>query len=194
MRIVQTVLLCALLLILVSCDLFTTRSTEPPFESGSPWIPPIQVEQIFSNMTQAIAELNSDHYMRCFFGPDDLDEEYIFIPTPNAAGWSLAEDWGYDEEKQTIEYLFSLISPESPGYLAFGEGEQLMYGNEDSVWVTKPYTLSISVEDPGSNMPQMVTGEADFYLAQNSIGYWAIYRWEDIEGDPPWTELKAWLY
>lgn len=177
-----------------SCDLFSTRSTEPPLESGSPWINPTQVGQIFTNMAQAVVELNSDHYMRCLFDPDDVTATFEFVPDPNAFSWPLAGAWGYNEEKQTIEYLFSLMSSESPGYLAFGEGEQLVYGNEDSVWVSKPYTLVIPVNDPQLTLPQEVTGEADFYLKRNSIGYWAIYRWEDQEGSPSWTELKSWLY
>lgn len=177
-----------------SCDLFRTRSTEPPFNSGSPWIPPTQVEQVFINMSLAIAELNSENYLKSFFDMDELENTFLFLPNPNTVGWPASEPWDYEVEKRTIENLFSQMSPEVPGYLHFDVGESLSYGNEDSVWVTKPYSLLVPVTDPSQNIPQDVSGTAHFYLAKTSIGYWAIYRWEDVDGSPSWTDLKAWLY
>ena len=180
-------------ILFVACDLFSTRSTESPLDSGSPWIQPTQVEIVFQNMIQAIAELNSDHYLRCFFSPDNSDLPFLFVPNPSVTGWPISEPWGYEEEQQTIEYLFSLLTPESPGFLAFSQVEApLVYGNEDSVRVTQEYNLVVPVSDP--TLPQEVSGKADFYLAKTDIGYWAIYRWEDVEGSPSWTELKAGLY
>lgn len=182
-------------LMMWSCDLFSTRSTEPPTDSGSGWIPPTQVDQVFINMSQAITELNSDNYLRSFFGPDETQNSFLFIPNPSVVGWPSSEPWGYDEEKITIEYLFSLMSPDVPGYLQFDIGQSNPpYGDEDSVWVTKPYSLLVPVTDPNQNIPQDVSGTAHFYLAKTSIGYWAIYRMEDVEGSPSWTDLKAWLY
>ncbi|TKJ41819.1 hypothetical protein CEE37_04420 [candidate division LCP-89 bacterium B3_LCP] len=181
--------------VLSSCDLFTTRPTEPPLDSGSPWIYPIQVSQVFDNMAQAVIELNSDHYIRCFFTPDDSAALFLFIPNPAVAGWPIAGDWGYNEELQTVEYLFSQMTPEMPGFLAFQTESELEYGNQDSVWITKTYTLVLPVNDP--TLPQEVRGRCDFYLAKNSTGYWAIYRWEDLEnleGYASWTDLKAGLY
>ena len=148
-------------------------------------------------MTQAMAELNSDHYLRCFFEPDDPLDSLLFLPDQSVTSWPLSAPWGYNEEKQTIEYLFSLMSPDSTGYLAFDAGDKTVYADEDSVLFRKPYTLTVPVSDPELNLPQEVTGEADFFLKRNSIGYWAIYRWEDLGGSlssPSWTELKAWLY
>ncbi len=189
-----TVVISAWALLIGGCDLFQTRPTEAPTGTGSSWIPPTQVEQLFSNMMIAFSELNSDHYLRCFFSPDDPDHTFLFVPNPNTANWPLTEPWGYEEEKQAIEYLFTLMSPDNPGYLMFGEGETLVYGNEDSVWVTKSYSLVAPLTDPNLNIPQAVEGTADFYLAKTDVGYWAIYRWEDLDGSPSWTELKAGLY
>ena len=182
---------------LFSCDLFSTRPTEPPFESGSAWIYPTQVDQVFENMKQAIFEVNGDHYMRCFFAPDDTFKTYLFIPNPNTVGWPLLSPWGYDEEYQATSYLFSLITSGSTGFLAFLAEGETVYGNEDSVWVTKSYTMVIPYGDPTLPLPGEIRGRADFYLAKNSTGYWAIYRWEDIEnleGYASWTDLKAGLY
>ena len=183
-----------IILLLWSCDLFSTRSTEPPISGGSPWIPPTQVEQVFINMSQAFTELNSQNYLSSFFGLDEVESSFLFLPNPNTVGWPASEPWDYEVEKRTIEYLFSLMSPEVPGYLQFDVGESLSYGNEDSVWVTKPYSLLVPVTDPSQNIPQDVSGTAHFYLAKTSIGYWAIYRWEDVEGSPSCTDLTAWLY
>lgn len=176
---------------LVGCDLFQTRSVEPPGGTSSPWIYPNQVEQVFINMQQAMADLNTENYLRCFFAPDDSSGVYLFIPNPNYVGWPLSQPWGYGEESQTIQYLFSLMTPNSPGFLMFEEEANIPYGNEDSVLVTQTYNLSVPVSDP--TLPQEVTGRSDFYLKRNSTGYWAIYRWEDLEGSPSWTDLKAGL-
>ncbi|MFH1862226.1 MAG: hypothetical protein ABH878_05375 [bacterium] len=177
--------------LLLSCDLFSTRSVEDPLDSGSPWIYPIQVEQVFANMMQAVSELNSVNYMRCFFEEDDPNGTFIFIPR-NIAGWPVAGPWGYSEENQTIQNLFSLSSTSSIPTLILQEQDKLVYGNEDSVRITELYTFSIPISD--ANLPEQVSGRSDFYLARNSTGYWAIYRWEDLEGSPSWTDLKAALY
>lgn len=179
----------------LSCDLFSTRSTEPPLDDGSAWIYPTQVSQVFTNMTQAVIEVNSDHYMRCFFTPDDTLETFLFVPNPNTTGWPLPTPWGYDEEYQTINYLFTLIPLGSSGFLTFLSEGELVYGPDDSVWVTKTYNMVVPVSDP--TLPQEIKGRAHFYLAKNSTGYWAIFRWEDIEtveGYATWTDLKAGLY
>lgn len=177
------------------CDLFSTRSTEPPLNSGSAWIYPIQVEIVFQNMAQAIIDLNADNYLRGFFTPDDPVGPFLFIPNPNAV-WPHTEPWGYEKEEESIEYLFSLLSPGASGFLMFdsGEVEQQVYGNEDSVRMTQVYYLEVPVNDP--TLPQEVKGRADFYLGRNSTGYWAIYRWEDLEALdelPSWTDLRAGL-
>lgn len=190
------VLLCAAAfggaLQITGCDLFSTRPTEPPTGSGSPWIAPSTADQVFVNMKQAMAELNSQNYLRCFFSPDDGDLTYLFVPNPSSSGWPLTTPWGYAEESQTIQYLFSLLTPGTAPFLAFGEENEFIYGNLDSVRLTQTYTLVAPTSDP--TLPQEVSGRSDFYLAPTSTGYWAIYRWEDLEGSPSWTELKAGLY
>lgn len=178
---------------LTSCDLFRTRSVEPPLDTGTPWIPPTQqTDQVFQNMIQAVAELNSNNYLLSFFSPDNSDIPFLFVPNPSVVGWPLSEPWEYADEKKTFEYLISLTTPDSSGYLYFSEETRLVYGNEDSVWVRQAYTLVVPTVDP--NLPTDVSGKSDFYLAKTDIGYWAIYRWEDIEGSPSWTDLKAALY
>ncbi len=179
-------------LLLAGCDLFRTRTTEPPLDSGSPWIYPTQIEQVFLNMKQAMAELNSEHYLRCFFTPDDPGRTFIFVPNPNSIGWPLTTPWGYAEEQRTIQYLFTLLQPGFIPYLTLQEESRSIYGNNDSARVTQTYTLNVAVSDP--TLPAEVSGRSDFILAKNSTGYWAIYRWEDLEGNPSWTDLKAGLY
>ncbi len=178
--------------LLSSCDLFRTRPTEPPQDTGSPWIYPLQAEQVFVNMSQAMTELNSEHYMRCFFAPGDPGGSFLFMPNPQSTGWPLTLPWGYAEESQTSQYLFSLLTLEAPAFLAFQEENNIVYGNNDSVRITKTYNLVVPVSDP--TLPQEVSGRSDFLLAHNATGYWAIYRWEDLEGSPSWTDLKAGLY
>ena len=139
-----------------------------------------------------MAELNAEHYLRCFFTPDDPGKTFIFIPNPNSLGWPLATPWGYSEEQKTIQYLFTLLQPGSIPYLTLDEESRSIYGNNDSARVTQIYTLNVPVSDP--TIPTEVSGRADFILAKNSTGYWAIYRWEDLEGNPSWTDIKAGLF
>ena len=174
------------------CDLFRTRPTQPPLDTGSPWKPPYSAAQVLLNMNQALTEMNAQNYLRSFFGPDDGDLGFLFKPNSNAGGWPLSTPWGYAEESQTIQYLFTIMMPDDPPFLVFGEGTEFTFGNLDSVRLTRPYNLQVHTSDP--TLPQEVSGVSDFYLAPTSTGYWAIYRWEDIEGYPSWTDLKAGLY
>lgn len=147
-------------------------------------------------MSQAILEMNSEHYMRCFFGLEDTTHSFLFLPSPYSANnWpiTLPDVWGYTDEQQSIQYLFSLMNPSSPGSLILQEEGRTTYGNEDSVWVVQHYELHVP-NSQATLIPEDVTGRADFYLAKNSTGYWAIYRWEDREESPSWTDLKAVLY
>ncbi|RJP74149.1 MAG: hypothetical protein C4524_13240 [Candidatus Zixiibacteriota bacterium] len=189
-----TVWALGVLLLVSGCDLFRTRPTEPPQDGGSPWIYPIQADQVFANMVQAMAERNADHYLRCFFAPDDPGGTYLFVPNPNTTGWPLSLPWGYAEESQTITYLFSLLPDKNPPFLTFQEENRVVYGNNDSVRVRQAYNLVVPFDDPGQPLPSEVSGKSEFLLAQNGDGYWAILRWEDVEGSPSWTDLKAGLY
>ncbi|MCX6640166.1 MAG: hypothetical protein NTW14_06745 [bacterium] len=181
-----------LVLNLAGCDLFKTRPTEPPNMGGTPWIYPLSVDQVFANLTQAISESNSDHYLRCLFSPDDSSHVFLFVPNPNVSGWPTTDPWGYAEEQETIQRLFTLESPANSAVLLLEEDGRLIYPNQDSAWVSQNYTLTVPTTD--QNLPQQVSGRSDFYLAKNATGYWAIYRWEDVEGNPSWTDLKAGLY
>jgi hypothetical protein len=175
------------------CDLFSTRPTEPPLNVGSPWIAPSQWSQVFVNMSIAAAELNSQNYLRAFFAPEDGDLGYVFIPRPNFTGWPLSAPWGYAEESQTTQTLFSSLSPDSIITLLFDQvSDPTTYGNEDSVWVRQSYTFSAPTNNP--TLPSKVSGQSDFLLARTTTGYWAIFRWEDLQGSPSWTDLKAGLY
>jgi hypothetical protein len=175
------------------CDLFRTRPTEPPLNVGSPWIAPSQWSQVFINLSIAAAELNSQNYLRTFFAPENGDLGFIFIPRPNYTGWPLSTPWGYTEESQTTQTLFSSLSSDSLTSLQFQQvGAPTTYGNEDSVRVTQSYTFSAPTTIPA--LPAQVSGQSDFLLARTTTGYWAIFRWEDLQGSPSWTDLKAGLY
>jgi hypothetical protein len=144
------------------------------------------------NMNQAMTEMNAQNYLRCFFGPDDGDLGFLFVPSSAGATWPISTPWGYAEESQTIQYLFSLMTEGNPPFLALDIGEEFVYGNLDSVRLPCAYSLQAQTSDP--TLPPEVDGQSDFYLAPTSTGYWAIYRWEDLGGTPPWTDLKAALY
>jgi hypothetical protein len=181
-----------LILFLANCDLFRTRPTEPPNSGGTSWVYPQSIDRVFINLSQSIEELNAEHYLWCIFSPDDSSHIFEFKPNPGMIGWPLSSPWGYTEEQETVQRLFSLMPLGSAGFLTLQEDGRLVYPSQDSAWVSQTYNLVMPVTDP--TLPQEVTGKADFYLAKNATGYWAIYRWEDLEGSPSWTDLRAGLY
>lgn len=187
----------ALVLLAAGCDLFRTRSVEPPLNNGQgiTYPPPIQPDQLFLNLKNSLTDLNSQEYLNCFFAPGDPGGSYQFEPDPNVTGWPLAGPWGYQEESQTIQYLFTLMSSGERPFLTLAEQSRMNYGIDDSVKIRQIYTLVAPTQEP--TLPQQVHGEADFILAKNETGFWAILRWLDLHGlngDPSWTALKAGLY
>ncbi len=192
------VLKVALILSLAGCDLFSTRPVEPPDGSGSNIYYPLpnNPDQLFLNMRNALAELNSQAYLDCFFTPGDPGGIYQFVPDPGVSGWPLPGPWGYAEESETIQYLFALLSPGNPSFLILTEESRIEYGIDDSVKISQTYHLIAPAPDLPPEI-QEVGGQADFILARTDIGYWAILRWVDLhgmEGLPSWTALKAGLY
>lgn len=193
---VQAGFLAAMILLGAGCDLFRSRTVEPPLENGNgvTYPPPLQPDSVFVNFRNALTEQNQQEYMNCFFAAGDPGGTYQFIPDPNVTGWQITTPWGYAEENQTIQYLFSLMMPSSPPFLSLTEQSRTAYG-VDSVKISQTYHLLAPTSDP--LLPSEVRGEADYVLARTETGFWAILRWTDLhglEGQPSWTALKAGLY
>jgi hypothetical protein len=191
------VLVTVVFLLGVGCDLFRTRSVEPPPNTGGQFFypDPIQPDQVFLNLKNSLLDLNSQKYLNCFVPPGDSAGAYQFVPDPTVTGWPLTGPWGYAEENQTIGELFSWLSPGAVPMLTLTELSSITYGNDDSVKIGQTYTLTAPTVN--TNWPQQVRGQADFIMTKTQTGFWAIRRCTDLhgmEGFPSWTVLKAGLY
>lgn len=174
------------------CDLFHTREPENPSGTSTSWETPFVADQVFLNLKQALVELNQDNYLRCLIEPGDSAVTFLFVPNPNTAGWPLTIPWGYEQESQATQTWFGWLSEAgSVANLTLMQQAEVAY-LDDSVRITQDYTLIAPTNNTA--LPDTVSGRSDFLLVKNSSGYWVIQRWEDLDGSPSWTDLRAGLY
>ncbi len=181
------VLMCIVLSFAFCDNPFATRKPEPPSENRSTWLQPIFPDRVITNLKFAIVEANVLNYMKCLtdsisrfrFTPDD------FVSRNNQGFF---DRWDLSSEQNYITKVFT-ATYDSVRNLKFSPVQPIDY--QDSVLVKIDYELEVH-HNLGDNYPQVVTGQADFWL-NNSNGEWYITSWIDqgTENNPSWSSLKV---
>jgi len=196
-------LLAVMFLLFSGCDsIFGTREAEDPNDdvSRSLWQQPTTPEIVLINMSNAFLERNSENYMRCLTDPSTSGRNFLYIPDQETAisnPGSFAE-WGLDEERLYINFIFSKSS------LPTGALSRLVFTTfvppsipSDTALFDEVYDLQI--EHELINVPTNMRGISRLRMSEDSNGNWSIYRWDDLtfssETDtldlPTWSEMKA---
>lgn len=175
-------------LLLVSCGLLGTREPEEPGTTTVPvFIQPDRPQDVIRNLQNAVASMNTDHYMRSL-----ATEAFEFRP----AGAAMAENpelwqgWGLDEER----FYFNNMRAETEGR----SGHRLRLADEAYVPVPpnrQQYEASyeITVRHNRSGVPETAKGLMRLDMEQSEDGLWFIRSWTDApgSGDFTWSDFKA---
>jgi hypothetical protein len=170
---------------------FQTRTPEPPTRTQRTWLLPREPGDVFTNLRNALADLNVVNYKRCFA------DSFRFIPEATVAhanpgkfdGWNLQKEGGY------LEQMLNPLPPDSAFTLRLDSLSIDAIGSESIIYLQR-YELIARHRLQNVGVPRKVSGEGRFWLSRSNFGDWSIYRWEDFASGSAftWSTLKARFY
>lgn len=169
------------------CDLFHARTPEPPEGGTGTWLQPDTPERVVENIQTALAELNTQNYLR------SLSEALVFEPTQEAVsrepvftGWSRAEEEAYFTRLRAAAEPFTerklQLFDTSPSFV--GASRYVLHAT---------YLLTVRHSRIDEAIPSEVQGRLAWEIVQGGDGLWRLERWTDQELGTfaSWSDLKA---
>jgi len=93
-----------LILFLVSCDLFTTRTPELPDTAAQTNIAATNPDSLFKNFQTSIEKGILQNYISCFVDTSFLKRKFKFIPSSGSVTqYPILNGWNFDAEKQYFQ-------------------------------------------------------------------------------------------
>ena len=179
------------MVLLTGCDLFSTRSVEPPTDPRSNFTPPTSFDIVVQNMQFAIAEKNLNNYMQCFVDTNFTAGAFVFNADVEAeVQFPILDNWGIQKERSYFNNLLALTSPGETSTLFFSN--ELVLPSLDSVIYDSDYLLVFNHSK--ETVAKTVRGKLRFVLKPNQSNFWAIETWSDFKANPEdttWSILKA---
>lgn len=178
---------------LIGCNIFETRTPEPPSESSSTFVPATDPSLVFSNMINSFRDLNSVNYLKSFADSSSAGRNFSFEPTQQAkityGGVFLT--WNRQSEQQYFENMRSKIPSGSAATLTF---ETLTAQSLQSDSAQYEVTYRLVVPHTVATLPTEATGKAQFLLIADRSRNWVIWRWIDLTTNSntfSWSDLKG---
>lgn len=187
MKLSTNIILFTFSIIFLKCNIFETRTPEPPSQQSSQFIQPVTPDIVFQNMKNAIEDYNVDNYIRCLADPEITNKTFRFIPAAvTGIDRAIFNNWTIESERQ---YLINLGKPPYGKATLLLTNRRDVFVSSDSVVINYDYSLFY----PRTNQNYNANGNAQFYLSVDRNGNWSIYRWEDFNTSQAitWTYLKA---
>ncbi len=180
----------------MGCDNpFASREAEAPeSQQATNWIPPTTASDVLDNLQNAIIDQNLTNYLNSLTNTALNGRKFKFRPDEKAlirfpGVW---DAWNLDMETTYIINVFQAVPDDSTLSMIFlGEGTEAPF--PDSTVIIRDYELYIPHIRTTGQFPKLIKGRAEFHLAINAEGFWAIFTWIDdsFEEGSSWSELKA---
>jgi len=176
------------------CNIFQTRTPQPPQQSKSNFIPPKTYDIVVQNLKYAIAEKNLVNYLYCLSDTNFGARKFSFVPALDiyVHYQQIFIDWDKNNsERNYFNNLIALSSSTSSPVLTLSSENYVLLGS-DSVKYTANYVLLWQNNTSGA--PQQAEGNLQFFLGIDQNRNWSIYRWIDLklaDSLTTWGEMKA---
>lgn len=179
-------LLLILLFTATACDLFSTRSPEPPIVEGGTFLQPDTPDQVIANIQAAIGELNTQNYRRSF-APD---LEFEATGTAQARDPAVWTGWSRAEEERYFRTLAAAARLTNGNELRLND-RTLSVVREDRFVLDATYVLTVFHRRP--HLSETAQGRLVWVISQAEDGLWYVSEWTDQElsGAVSWSDLKA---
>ncbi|NLT49504.1 MAG: hypothetical protein GXX85_01135 [Ignavibacteria bacterium] len=183
----------SLILVFVSCDLFTSRDSEDPAGLRSNFNSPTTPEILFENLASSFNDKVIENYTANFTDSMYLAKNFRFIPAADAAGeFPQLADWSLPDEKQYFTQLVSKVAANQKLGLKLFFNEKTVYV-DSAVYI---YRYEISTNSDDENIPSFCSGTSQFTINVDRRNFWVISKWQDISDNKnrSWSYLKGKLY
>lgn len=182
-----------LIVIVNSCDLFTTREPESPENPSNNLIPATTPEILFSNLKSSIESKVLEYYLSCFIDQTYLNKDYLFIASGSAlTQYPVLSSWDLNSERQYFNNLSANLGEGSNITITFSEQTNNPQGDSSI------YSLDYSMNIVSSNttIAGDYKGSALFKIFLDSRNQWVIVEWQDIKKENffCWSDLKGKVY
>lgn len=176
------------------CNIFQTRTPQPPQQGQSTYIPPTSPDIVIQNLRSAIAEKSVENYLSCLSDTNFGARRFSFAPPPDIYVQYQQIFINWDKNYYERTYFNNLIvrsaATSSPALTLSSENYVSL--SSDSVKYTANYVLLWPNDASGA--PQQVEGSLQFFLGIDLNQKWYIYRWIDLkvaDSLTTWSVLKA---
>lgn len=189
-KIISCILIC---IILVGCDLVSTRDAEDPEQSRSSYVVATTPDQLFTNLRNSFSEKVEKDYESSFVDSSFLDLPYLFIPSSEATfKFNILTEWDLDAENTYFKNLINAIGADDNIILTLELLSNSVEGNVES----RNYNYTISLPFIDESISLIYEGNAFFKVNLDDNNQWVITEWIDTKtGDnPSWSELKGRFY
>lgn len=183
-------------ILLSGCELFQPRDPQPPSENTSPyqWLQPTTWEIVLTDLELAFKALNQKYFLDVLADTATGEVGFVFIPDPHVAHTSGQDftNWGYVEESQFLEAIFSRLSSDTLNTLTwFNKIETTL--SPDQMQIQADYQLHLKFKSASREAyPEHLSGQALLLIELQNNNYWQITRWQDY--DIPTDSLHSWTY
>ncbi|MFH1052432.1 MAG: hypothetical protein V1779_16055 [bacterium] len=178
------------------CDLFSTRTPEPPDAGRSGFLPPTTATIVLTNFKNAIKEKNSENFLACLSDSTTGDQSYVYIPSTEAMAKFPGKfnDWNKNSEQRSYNSILAAIKEEQIPELIFKTGfnDFEILTSDSAVFYSDYYLL---IPHSKEAVPTEFEGTIQFTI-NLSKQRWSITRWIDISSledsaKYSWSILKA---
>jgi len=197
----------AILFFLNSCDLFTTRTPDPP-DLGSTfiWTPASTPNLLLENFQGTMQVLDATNYTKCFISPADTavsGDKLSFTFTPRAglpaSSQSIFTLWNIQSEQNFMTRLQSSLvaNPRLGDSLGVTSINQ---SNSNTADLNISYVVSLPVQ-ANSSIPSQISGTMILHCVlvttEQATKEWRIVNWQDFAPSSgtakTFTDLKVQL-
>ncbi|MBM3328583.1 MAG: hypothetical protein FJY67_03800 [Calditrichaeota bacterium] len=183
-----------LLVGLAGCELFTTRTAEPPSGPVGGWTFPSSPRVVVQNLESAVGRRSGPDYIRSFAGADAGSAGFTFIPDKQTAATHSERflNWNYEREERFAQNLFrpAVLPYDSLSEFTSSIDRETILGDSSSL--VAQYTWRAGhLNNPA---PRDLSGRMDLTLRRASDGGWYIEKWSDSRtGGDCLSDLKVYF-
>lgn len=190
----KTLSYCILFIItlLISCNLFETRSPETPERSSQNYPPSVSPQILIDNFVKSLNFKNITAYSVCF--ANDGERAFNFVPAAEAVSIypGIFDNWDLTSEKLFAQNFFSKFGAEDYPTCSLSNHNFISVLPDSAVFVGD-YELTVNSRENSIN--NIYKGSLQMVLVPSIRGIWLIYRWYDLktknDGFPSLSILKA---
>jgi hypothetical protein len=206
-KLILYILFISSILLLTSCDLFTTRTPSAP-DLGSTfiWTPASTPNTLLENFKGTIEVFDAANFTKCFFSAKDTavsGEQFIYSFTPrsglDAASRSIFDLWNIQSEQSFMTKLKSSLVANPRSTITFSN-TQIDQSNSNSARITTDYLILLPSQS-NSSIPASISGsmilQVVLVTTEQATKEWRIVNWSDFApssgNSKTFTDLKVQL-